>query len=398
MAKFAHLVMVTSLNNNKFYDMKEEGDTFTVTYGRIGSSSVTATYPMSDWNKKYREKIRKGYVDMTDMVKTAVPQDDEKDGYKPIDDTVIAEVFRYLQRCSRQVIRENYTVSSDAVTMEMVNAAQEKLNTLAHSSDFRLFNERLLELFTILPRQMTNVRSYLASSNSDFGEIVQREQDLLDVMRGQVVTAAPVRKSSQKMADYTLLEALGIEVEPVTDEEKANIIRHLGRCASYYKNAWRIRNKKTSEAFYKYMDDHADCKKKLLWHGSKNENWLSIIESGLKLNPNAAITGKMFGKGIYFAPSAAKSLGYTSINGSYWAKGSSSRAFMSVMEVACGKPFDIYDNPYGWSGITGQNLDSYCKGANYVFAHKDRGMLKNDELVVYDEAQVNIRYLVELNH
>lgn len=220
MAKFAHLVMVTSLNNNKFYDMKEEGDTFVVTYGRIGSSSVTATYPMSDWNKKYREKIRKGYVDMTDMVKTAVPQDEEKDGYKPIEDAVIAEVFRYLQRCSRQVIRENYMVSSDAVTMEMVNAAQDKLNALAHSSDFRVFNEQLLELFTILPRQMTNVRSYLASSNSDFGEIVQREQDLLDVMRGQVVTAAPIRKSNQKMADCTLLEAIGIEVEPATDEEK----------------------------------------------------------------------------------------------------------------------------------------------------------------------------------
>lgn len=397
MAKFAHLVMVTSLNNNKFYDMKEEGDTFVVTYGRIGSSSVTATYPMSDWNKKYREKIRKGYVDMTDMVKTAVPQDEEKDGYKPIEDAVIAEVFRYLQRCSRQVIRENYMVSSDAVTMEMVNAAQDKLNALAHSSDFRVFNEQLLELFTILPRQMTNVRSYLASSNSDFGEIVQREQDLLDVMRGQVVTAAPIRKSNQKMADCTLLEAIGIEVEPVTDEEKANIIRHLGRCKTYYKNAWRIRNKKTSEAFYDYLGTHSECKKKLLWHGSKNENWFSILESGLKLNPNATITGKMFGKGIYFAPSAAKSLGYTSIQGSYWAGGSSPRAFMSVMEVACGKPFDIYDNPYGWSGITGNNLDSYCKGANYVFAHKDKGMLKNDELVVYDEAQVNIKYLVELH-
>lgn len=69
---------------------------------------------------------------------------------------------------------------------------------------------------------------------------------------------------------------------------------------------------------------------------------------------------------------------------------------MAVMEVACGKAFDIYDRPYNWSGITAQNLDSYCKGANYVFAHNDKGMLRNDEIVVYNEAQVTVRYLVEL--
>ena len=81
------------------------------------------------------------------------------------------------------------------------------------------------------------------------------------------------------------------------------------------------------------MESHPGCVKKFLWHGSKNENWLNILGTGLKLNPNATITGKMFGKGIYFAPSATKSAGYTSMTGSYWANGRSNRAFMH-----CKKP------------------------------------------------------------
>jgi len=39
---------------------------------------------------------------------------------------------------------------------------------------------------------------------------------------------------------------------------------------------------------------------RLFWHGSRNENWWSIINTGLVLRPtNAVITGKMFGYGIY---------------------------------------------------------------------------------------------------
>ena len=60
------------------------------------------------------------------------------------------------------------------------------------------------------------------------------------------------------------------------------------------------------------------------------------------------------------------------------------------------KAFDVYDHQSRYSSITGKNLSSFCNGANYVFAHKDKGMLRNDELIVYDEAQVTIRYLVEL--
>ena len=334
------------------------------------------------------------YVDMTHLV--SEPQvADTGDDYLPIADSAIAEVFDFLRRCSRQILQQNYTISTDKVTMAMVREAQYKLEELGHARDCRDFNRLLIELFSVLPRQMGQVQNYLAGSANDMGKIVQREQDLLDVMRGQV--AIPVaKKTNENSAAQTMLEAMNLLVSPVSAEEKENIIRHLGQQGSKYHNAWRVDQADTRKQFKEYMESHPGCVKKFLWHGSKNENWLNILGTGLKLNPNATITGKMFGKGIYFAPSATKSAGYTSMTGSYWANGRSNRAFMAVMEVACGKAFDIYDRPYNWSGITAQNLDSYCKGANYVFAHKDKGMLRNDEIVVYNEAQVTVRYLVEL--
>ena len=135
---------------------------------------------------------------------------------------------------------------------------------------------------------------------------------------------------------------------------------------------------------------------RLLFHGSRNENWWSIINSGLVLRPtNAVINGKMFGYGIYYAPKAQKSLGYTSLSGSYWARGSSSSGFMALMDVAYGKPFNAYSFENRFSSLDYQGLQRLSPGANCLHAHAG-SMLRNDEIIVYKEEQSTIRYLVEL--
>lgn len=92
-----YLEMVTSQNNNKYYHMIEKGDgTFEALYGRIGSTEARAAYLMSQWNKKYNEKIRKGYVDTTHLrEKKQVPG--QPDEYKPIPDE---ESGRSLRCCA----------------------------------------------------------------------------------------------------------------------------------------------------------------------------------------------------------------------------------------------------------------------------------------------------------
>ena len=63
------LIMITAANNNKYYRMLPKDDgTFDVEFGRVGASCQHANYPVSQWDKKYREKVRKGYVDQTDLM------------------------------------------------------------------------------------------------------------------------------------------------------------------------------------------------------------------------------------------------------------------------------------------------------------------------------------------
>lgn len=68
-----YLVMVTaSANNNKYYKQIPNGDSWTAEYGRIGSSPQRRTYSMSQWESKYREKIRKGYVDQSELAQEQI--------------------------------------------------------------------------------------------------------------------------------------------------------------------------------------------------------------------------------------------------------------------------------------------------------------------------------------
>ena len=71
---------------------------------------------------------------------------------------------------------------------------------------------------------------------------------------------------------------------------------------------------------------------------SRNQNWTSIIINSLKLNPDAIITGKMFGNGVYFAPSSMKNWNYTSYRGTSWANGDADVAFMGLYATAYGTP------------------------------------------------------------
>lgn len=55
------LIMVTEYNSNKFYRMTDTGDgLFKVEYGRVGVTSIDESYPISRWDSKYKEKIKKG--------------------------------------------------------------------------------------------------------------------------------------------------------------------------------------------------------------------------------------------------------------------------------------------------------------------------------------------------
>lgn len=294
---FVHLVCVTSVNNNKYYDMRDCGDgTFEVTYGRIGATKATAIYPISKWDTIYRQKLNKGYEDMTNMVATKEVIAVEK--YKPIEDKRIASLIEYLREKARDTIKKNYTVGSDIGSPAMISAAQAILDRLS-LMDFsvREFNDKLLELFTVIPRRMTDVSCFLAANKDEFEKIIHREQELLDVMAGQVSSGNTVEVKESGNENQTILEAYGLEFSPATDNDIEIIKKQLGKeCENLFYKAWRVENLATRKKFKAFCKGKGRITKKLFWHGSRTENWWSILRSGLVLRPtNAVINGKMFG-------------------------------------------------------------------------------------------------------
>lgn len=398
-----YLVMVTaSANNNKYYKQIPHGDNWTAEYGRVGSSPQTREYSMRQWDKKYNEKINKGYVDQSDLVEDLITVEKTKNvnsEYKDIENAIIAEIVNRLQTMARKAISDNYNISSNKVTQAMVNEAQTVITELLNIEKLDDFNNQLLKLFMVIPRKMSNVSYYLAKSKDDYSNIIQTEQDLLDVMKGQVVQKQIEDNNvsdSEERKPITILEAMGLQFEECNEIDIKKIKSALGSCADKFHTAWKVTNNRTQKNYDEFIKQENIINKKLLWHGSRNENWWSIINSGLVLKPTSAvITGKMFGYGIYYAPKARKSLGYTSLNGSYWARGGSDSAFMALMEVAYGKPYDVHSFDSKYYNFNYEKLQLTCPGANCLHAHEGQ-MLRNDEIIVYKEEQCTIKYLVEL--
>ena len=406
-----YLVMVTGENNNKYYKQIPQGDgSWVAEYGRVGYAPQKRSYPMSQWEAKYREKIRKGYIDRTDLVEDLIQEVKPKknNDYKAIEDEAIAKIVEKLQAMAKKAISENYTISSDAVTQAMIDKAQTIITNLTEVKSVTMFNRQLLELFTAIPRKMSEVKEHMANKKEDFVEIIKKEQDLLDVMRGQVYQKIKQDETLSESDDnnspeQTILEANGLVFESCTEDDIKVIKRALGASADKFKNAWKVTNLKTQKRYDEFIKENKIKKTKLLFHGSRNENWWSIINTGLCLRPtNAIITGKLYGIGIYFAPKAQKSIGYTSVQGSYWARGSATSGFMALMDVAYGTPYDVYDFNSKYYSLTYESLQKFKKGANCLHAHAGASMgystLRNDEIVIYKEEQCTIKYLVEIRN
>ena len=197
-----YLIMVTAENNNKYYNCFPEGDNFRVEYGRVNSTKTITNYPMSKWESQISSKIKKGYKDVTDL-KTALVEEIKTDGtkYKDIENESVRRIIEKLRSLARDTVKKNYSVSSASVTEEMVYEAQLVINNLISIKSVNKFNDELLKLFEIIPRKMDNVRSYLIKSTDEIDKVISREQDLLDIMRGQIVTKSTATENKAKEID-----------------------------------------------------------------------------------------------------------------------------------------------------------------------------------------------------
>lgn len=416
MKNYAYLVYVDNLaNHNKYYEIKENDDnSIDVKYGRVGGRASEHHY--SSYEKSFYDlkisKERKGYTDVTALHSTVEKTTQRGDlQFKEIDDKEISELITNLVKSAREFVQQNYTIKANEITEKMVKEAQNDLNELVNmvNSNPNLtlwrFNEKLMDIFTDIPRKMKDVDMYIAKSTSDFNKIINREQTMIDNLKGQIMPQiTTVKKDNEK----TALEAYGLKVVPVTYKEEDEITTHLGRdydktggarasngidVERRYIRAFKVENEKTRSDYEAFKEQNHISKRecRLFYHGSKTENWWSIMKQGLSLNPNASITGKMFGNGLYFAPDCRKALNYMDTKSSIWNDGQRESGYVAVYVVALG---DCYTPTSSLPRTFNKN--SLPSGCLSVFADKRLTNLKNDEYIVYDQAQCTIKYLVEM--
>jgi poly [ADP-ribose] polymerase len=388
--------------SNKFYNMTEVGDgNFKVEYGRVGNKVTSRIYPMSMWDSQLRKKLKK-YEDITHLHNEEVTVQRKDTG---ISNATIAKLFGDLQNYAGKTVSENYRISANSVTQKMLDKAQEIIDTinknLSKNSNVEQVNNQLLELYKTIPRKMNNVKKYLVNSLvaeyeiKSASKMLKNEQDTLDTMVGQVLLHEATESTDPEKHE-DILEKLGLNIEVANPAEHKDIEKGLGQNAHRLIKAYKVVNTKTTSLFKDNLKKSKNKSTDMFFHGSRNQNWFNILQTGLLIRPSGAIhTGSMFGDGLYGANKAQKAIGYSSMRGSYWTSGSDNKGFIGIFEFHTGKQKVIKRHDSSCYSLSRQKLTR--DGFDSVYA-KGGIDLRNDEFIVYDSSQCTIRYILEMKN
>jgi poly [ADP-ribose] polymerase len=152
---------------------------------------------------------------------------------------------------------------------------------------------------------------------------------------------------------------------------------------------------------------------RLLWHGSRLSNYIGIISQGLRIAPaEAPVTGYFLGKGIYFADMVSVSGQYCHTSNEH------PTGLMLLCDTALGRTFQIAHGKFiGKEDLDGAGFHSVkcsgTKGPDQGYdTQTNEGLivslgreaptgvpvseLVHNEIVVYDPAQVRMKYLLKM--
>ena len=225
-------------------------------------------------------------------------------------------------------------------------------------------------------------------------EDLQKQNDILDSLEASLnsVLAGTVKIDQTQKQDAPQPVIFNTKLVKITDE---NIVRLITQKYKSTKKSmhtcYHLNVKDVYEVKIKGMEDNFNrVKNKInnvmeLWHGSSSANLLSIMKGGLIIPPSNAgyCTGRLFGNGIYASETSTKAAGYSY---GYWSGQTHDRFFVFLLDMAMGKcyyPTSSYDN-------------FPVPGYDSTYVRPNTCNVKNNECIVYNISQVNLKYLVEL--
>lgn len=408
----------TGIGHNDFYEMIEIGDgLFIQRQGKIGITAgqhapkkVGSPLPMSEWDNVLNMKLKRGWILYSDRRiedKVVTKQQGSFQGhrFRPEDDRSADEIIHRLWGYADLEAEETYTYKVQDIPQPMVDLGTKILAELRaeyKTMSDAAFNAKLCRYFACIPRRMhrliTTRNAEGRTTQEKMENILASEEDKLAFLIDQIRSAsALVSADSSKV--QTISEIYGLEWRAATPDE-LNYVKALmdPQNRNHVIGCWRITNKRTEERFNKYCEDHGFSEKDNtihhFWHGSPAQNWWSITTNGLWLKPG--LNGGMFGPGLYFANESDKSVGYTGFG--CWRGVGSDNGFLALNKVATGKPFWFYREGGTHADMSLNAMKTH--GTHCLWAEKraknSNSTLYRDEIIIYDDAQCTIEYLVEV--
>ncbi|KAL4931161.1 putative poly(ADP)-ribose polymerase PARP [Aspergillus undulatus] len=267
--------------------------------------------------------------------------------------------------------------------------------------------------------------------------LIKKEVELLEALTDMEVTNS-ILKDATKVEDVNPIDSqyagLGMqEMTPLdhSSTEFAELETYLRQSKGQthgvnYKviDIFRIERQGEHDRFRSspYANMKNSCRR-LLWHGSRSTNYGGILSQGLRIAPpEAPVSGYMFGKGVYFADMSSKSANYCC---SY---NSGRKGLLLLGDVELGDPvFELYGSDYnagenaknegkiatlgkgqtipaGWKDascihpdLQGIQVPDMSNGTANHDVRAGGGYLQYNEYIVYDVAQIRLRYLFFVN-
>lgn len=373
---------------------------------RLENGNVHSPFPSQLFWLRYYQKVKDGYKDYTEELKAEEDENKIHEFFKKPDETVfeaddVLKLYEFLTDAAKQNLESsgielNFFSNSAPYTKRQVNSARKFYNKMCAADSVEEINQILEDFLAITApkfKKGTTVKSFMVKSVED-----EKQQELL--MQERIEWANSIVASMEAIIAMTHSKTEvyespfgNVSIRKETEEEMQKTI--------FGKNPWinpiqsskivaiyDVIPHKQKEVYEEYLKTVKDSKESLLFHGSTNCNWISIIKNGLLLNPNARICGKAYGHGTYFANNSDKSAGYGSQKGSYWAKGDKDYAVMGIYRVATGREYDPGAEIIGGDPEnTRKLLEKFeAEGYDSLHYHAGKGAFRRDEVVVYNES------------
>lgn len=418
-------------NNNKFWKAEMDDDfTVIVSFGRVGTkgSSSEKSFPseekaLKQIAKKQREKEKKGYklLDVIDVggssTKTNEKRITEQAAKEQIrtsgDRKHIEDIVDKLVRLNIHSITSQTNITYDedtglfmtpvgAVSLDTIRDARHMLESLTEyiiekgDTTSKDVKAKLSDYLMLIPQKVSSrltVKSVLPDKES-----IHKQNSILDDLEASLSQIDEYKKKKAEKAQEKLEipELFNCDLTLVEDEE---IIRMIKGIYNNTRKEYHASNTLDVSRIFKVqvdsMKDEFNSRKintdnvMLLWHGTRAGNILSILKNGLIIPParSGHVTGRMFGNGLYFSDQSTKSLNYSY---GYWdRKQTDDTCYMFLCDVDMGKSY------YPKNNYNDRSLPR--RGHDSTFAVPGRSGVMNNEMIVYNLNQANVKYLIEFS-